>query len=122
MPISVATPQIAYESIPQSRSTMSSGVPANADMVTLSSTSSLGRGSQLRHQLEAGGVAQQERLHVGHPLQPLPDHRRAQRRHPGHLRGQEVVPQVDDPEAAGPRRVDQPADPLGDLGGRRRSG
>ncbi len=45
MPISVATPQIAYESIPQSRSTMSSGVPANADMVTLSSTSSVGRGS-----------------------------------------------------------------------------
>jgi hypothetical protein len=31
--------------MPQSRSTMSSGVPANADMVTLSSTSSSGRGS-----------------------------------------------------------------------------
>jgi hypothetical protein len=39
-----ATPTIRYARTPRSRSTISSGVPSNADIVILSITTSLGRG------------------------------------------------------------------------------
>ena len=44
MPISVATPAMMKELMPQSRSAMSRGVPSNADIVILSKTTSLGNG------------------------------------------------------------------------------
>jgi hypothetical protein len=40
MPTSIATPATTNVSIPQSRNTMSSGVPMNADIEILSSTNS----------------------------------------------------------------------------------
>ena len=45
IPISVATPTIAKAFTPASRSTMSSGVPSNADIVILSKIASEGRGT-----------------------------------------------------------------------------
>src|SRR5262245_45138410 len=44
MPISVATPTMMKELMPQSRSAMSRGVLSNADIVILSKTTSLGSG------------------------------------------------------------------------------